>query len=120
MGIINISCNDLLISSKSFKIKKTNGKIGMLFVSVDWCGHCQNFKPIYKKFGEVTNNELNLFYLDGDTCRTTLKKMGIQGFPTIYHVNIDGTLEPYTEPRDLFSLTKEFCKRFRTGSICRI
>jgi len=118
MTVINISKKDLKFKDNKIVIK--NPKIGMLFIGVNWCSHCIQFKPIYQQFSELISNNYTLLYLDGDSAKEILPKLRIDGFPTIFNIHKDGTLEKYMEPRDLFSLTKEFCKRVRNGDICKM
>ena len=119
-NIIEITSKDIIFKGSVPLIKNTTGKMGMLLVSVKWCPHCVNFKPIYSQFADITSKDFVLFHLDGDSAKNILPKLGVEGFPTIFNITKNNTLSKYTEPRDLFNLTKEFCKRVRTGDICRV
>lgn len=57
----------------------SNSKI-MLFYA-DWCGHCQNFKPIWNSLMKKVNIEFEEYNADVHT--EEIKKYGIEGFPTI-------------------------------------
>jgi len=116
--IVELGPNDVIFRGKKVFIKNKTGKMGMLFVGAEWCGHCVSFKPIYEQFSKIVN-DFDLYHMDSEVCKSILSKMNVEGFPTIFNVSASGELERYYEPRDLFSLTKEFCKRVRTGDICK-
>lgn len=54
----------------------------------DWCGHCQNFKPVYNKFAESIMF-LNIAAIDIDLNRDLIERMNssgkveIKSFPTL-------------------------------------
>ncbi len=120
--VIDITSSDII--SKGLKVfvkNNTGGKMGMLFVGAKWCGHCVSFKPEYEKFASITGNDYVLYHLDEAVAgKTVLERMGIQGFPSLFTMAASGELTRYTSDRDLFTLTKEFCKRVRTGDVCKV
>lgn len=86
--------------------------IGCCLVYYERCGHCQNYKPTWKKICQnmngknVNGKQVKMFQCgdDGDqnVWRTVSKRYGVQGYPTIL-VKIGGKgarWQEYGGPRD--------------------
>ena len=56
------------------------GKIILFYA--DWCGHCQQFKPIWKKI-KTKMSEKVIFQEIDDENILEINKYGIQSYPTI-------------------------------------
>jgi protein disulfide isomerase family A protein 3 len=62
-----------------------------------WCGHCQQFKPIYEK---VAKTIPNMYMINDDAnpylaqeCKENGKPFEVTGYPTIVKVNSDLTIK---------------------------
>lgn len=107
--------------NKGGKIKLKNQGVGLLFIGVNWCGHCVAFKPIFQQFSEITKGQFNTYTADGDSLpKNLLKKLGVVGFPSLFLVSANGALTKYQGNRTLFDLTKLFCQYKSNSSICKI
>ena len=65
--------------------KKTGGnKIVVVYLfKADWCPHCQNFMPTWKKMKKKYEGQVEFKTLDSDKDTQEMKKHEIEGFPTI-------------------------------------
>ena len=54
----------------------------LILFYADWCGHCQQFKPIWK---EIKEKNLNINYIEynDEINANKINEFGVQGFPTI-------------------------------------
>ncbi len=74
------------------------GPEALIVVGVDWCGHCQSFKPELKKIESRLHPRV--YWVDGDK-DSRARKWGVDGYPTIlYHASAGG-LYKYDGPRNL-------------------
>ena len=80
----------------------------MLFYA-DWCGHCQNFKPIWEDI-KNTNLNINFKQFNEGVDVDEIKKYGIEGFPTII-LETDNGLHRFEESRTKSNLIK-FIKQY--------
>jgi len=55
----------------------------VLLFKAEWCGHCNNFKPTWKQLKNEFNKKFNFITYDHGNDQEMIKKMNIQGFPTI-------------------------------------
>ena len=80
----------------SNKIKKTNGKRGLLLIYAPWCGYCQMLAPEWKTFGEKYKNDFFIKSLNADNKSSgnnlIAEKIGVEGFPTIKVVDSNGNI----------------------------
>lgn len=61
---------------------KTNKSTLILFYA-DWCSHCQNFKPKWKKLVKSLEGIINTASVNGDTNQQMMQKYNVDKFPTI-------------------------------------
>ena len=91
-----------------------NGKKCYLLLYADWCGHCKNFKPVWKNIHSEMKNELGALNTimaqieekNINKINNKPKFMGdILGYPTIRVIDING-FEDYKGERDKESIKK--------------
>jgi len=102
----NVKLNEGLTDSKC---ESTNCEASRLKIFVaSWCGHCQDFKPIYEDElpalikSKKLNSELEI--IDSDKNPELITKYGVKGFPTIILELADGTKIPYNDGRTAKSI----------------
>ena len=59
---------------------------------VDWCGHCQRFKPVWNKLKRENTEDVNYVDVNCEKEKEVAQEEGIQGFPTIRLYDADGAL----------------------------
>ena len=59
---------------------------------VDWCGHCNRFKPVWNKLKRENTEDVNYVDVNCEKEKELAHKEGIQGFPTIRLYDADGNL----------------------------
>ena len=59
---------------------------------VDWCGHCNRFKPVWNKLKRENTEDVNYVDVNCEKEKELAHKEGIQGFPTIRLYDADGQL----------------------------
>ena len=59
---------------------------------VDWCGHCQRFKPVWNKLKKENTYDVNYVDVNCEKEKEVAQQEGIQGFPTIRLYDADGAL----------------------------
>lgn len=77
-----------------------------VYFYAEWCGHCQNFMPIWKALENmVPKNELNMVKIscveNQDYCN---KINSLKGYPTLYFVPTAGSAFMYRGDRSPESL----------------
>jgi thiol-disulfide isomerase/thioredoxin len=94
MKLLSIMLITITILVISFILKILSNKqesfteqlIQVDFIYADWCGHCTNFKPEWKKFEQsckgknITTSALNV---DDETNKAYISKNQVSSFPTI-------------------------------------
>jgi thiol-disulfide isomerase/thioredoxin len=71
----------------------------------NWCGYCKTFMPIWDELKtRINSEEYNIIKIESANSFVQRIK-GLQGFPTIYYIHVNKTLE-YDGDRDLESLLK--------------
>lgn len=94
------------LSESELRPAKNEVVMGLFYA--DWCPHCQNFKPEWKKVqdelnGKVMENGLTpkLVSVDCEANPDLAKKYEINGYPTIKVIKPDGSVEEFTDDRSL-------------------
>lgn len=68
------------------RIKK--GPITMILVYAPWCGHCQTYKPLYEKFENNPNRNIQIARVRDDMVdKANITNAKIEGYPSVILVN---------------------------------
>lgn len=59
---------------------------------VDWCGHCNRFKPIWNKLKKENTEDVDYVDINCEKEKELAHKEKIEGFPTIRLYDADGNL----------------------------
>ena len=78
----------------------------LYFFKANWCGHCNNFKPIWSQL-ENSNlkNKVEFITLDSEVNKNEMKKYNISGYPTIILKKEDKHIE-YEGERSINAIEK--------------
>jgi len=107
--------SDKLISSTSVKPNLTpaKGECVVALFYADWCPHCVNFKPHFKKAMSSLNGKtgkdgkkMRLEMVDCDADKNISKKYDVSGYPTVKLINDDGQQVEYGGERTYEGLRK--------------
>jgi thiol-disulfide isomerase/thioredoxin len=82
---------------------------GVFVVSVDWCKYCKRLEDVLAQAMSVA--AFDVFYLIADeniASRWKAKDLGAKTYPTLFKVNADGSLTPYSGPRDVPDIVENF------------
>ena len=87
-----------------------NGASELMFFSAEWCGHCQDFKPVWKNLvkemeKEPYKNNIILQNYDNEKDSEMFKKYNVTQFPTLILKKEDETTVEFEGSRDLETLT---------------
>jgi len=77
---LTVKNNKLAIENVS--INKLNNNSIMLF-KADWCPHCRNFMPEWKKLTNDISNVINCITYDSEKNKEEIENYNIDGFPSI-------------------------------------
>jgi len=105
--------------SEAFENDKPNLKVlsGEKVVALfyaDWCPHCVDFKPHYKKaMSELSGKKnkgktLRFVMVDCDKYKSLASENDVSGFPTVKIFNDDKTSDEYSGDRSYEGLTSYF------------
>ena len=98
--------------------EKTKECVLKLFY-VDWCGHCKNFKPIFKgELSTMINNEgipCKLEAINCDENKEAAVQYNIQGFPTLIYQGPNNDIVEYQGERTAKSIVS-FVKNMLNGN----
>lgn len=99
---------------KDFKgniVTKAKGTGGLVIFKADWCGHCQMTMPELEAVSRITGKDYPIFKVDSDTNRKSVKYFNIQGYPTIFYIDINGIVgEKYNDERVSVAFISNICK----------
>ena len=84
----------------------------IMYFYAEWCPHCKNFMPEWKKFKEqVAGQKINAVERScveyADYCSNVTS---LEGYPSIYFIPASGTPVEYTGPRNAKELLKFYKK----------
>lgn len=95
----------------SKKVENFNNDVSeLMFFSAEWCGHCQDFKPVWKNLvkemeKEPYKNKIILQNYDNEKDSEMFKKYNVTQFPTLILKKEDETTVEFEGSRDLKTLT---------------
>ena len=95
----------------SKKVENFNNDVSeLMFFSAEWCGHCQDFKPVWKNLvkemeKEPYKNKIILQNYDNEKDSEMFKKYNVTQFPTLILKKEDGTTVEFEGSRDVETLT---------------
>jgi thiol-disulfide isomerase/thioredoxin len=107
--------SDTLIDSTSVKpnLSPAKGECVVALFYADWCPHCVNFKPHYKKAMADLNGKpgkdgkkLRLEMVDCDADKNISKKYDVSGYPTVKLIKDNGQQVEYGGERTYEGLRK--------------
>ena len=93
------------------KVEKfDNGVSELMFFSAEWCGHCKDFKPVWKNLvremeKEPYKNNIILQNYDNEEDSKMFKKYNVTQFPTLILKKENGTTVEFDGNRDVKTLT---------------
>jgi len=75
------------------------GPVTFILVHADWCGPCQNYKPIWGELEKAPGRNANMAMVHHDMVENspTLKKAKIPGYPSVLKVHSNGSIEEFKE-----------------------
>ena len=100
----------LIYKQKYLNLKKIENKLmtgggdkpELYLFKAEWCGHCTRFKPIWKDL-QSNYNEIKYNEYDADIDKNIMKKLNIQGYPTIM-IKHNNKMIQYSGDRDKSSI----------------
>lgn len=109
--LVLILCVYLYKEHVSKKVENFNNDVSeLMFFSAEWCGHCQDFKPVWKNLvkemeKEPYKNKIILQNYDNEEDSEIFKKYNVTQFPTLILKKEDETTVEFEGSRDLKTLT---------------
>lgn len=99
------------LSESDLRPAKNEVTLGLFYA--DWCPHCQNFKPEWKKAQDELNGKsvgsglkAKLVSVDCEANPDLAKKYEVNGYPTIKLIKSDGSFEEFSDDRSLSGIKK--------------
>lgn len=83
-----------------------NGMVKVIFFHADWCGHCQDFKPEWRKFKQAVKENTNyegkvmLKEYNSDKDKEVFAKYNVKAFPHIILETTDGHIREFKGGRN--------------------
>lgn len=91
------------LNLKKQKMNQNGGgdnKIELILVKTTWCGYCKRFLPVWNTLKEQYENKFNFTMYDGDTDKSKIKHLKVDGYPTIL-IKKNNTIRNYNGPREM-------------------
>jgi thiol-disulfide isomerase/thioredoxin len=112
-----LTCADFE-DEEPWKLKEPQCAIVLFYA--DWCGHCNNLKPVYAKFSDAAQF-IEIAAVDTDANKALMEKisdkLNITGFPTLIKYS-NGEPVGELEARDYAGLMKGAMELCNTGCRC--
>ena len=79
----------------SLSKQSNQSKPDVYLFKAEWCGHCKNFKPEWKKImaDNALSKKVNFITIDSEKNKNDIAKWQIKGFPTIILKKNDKLIE---------------------------
>lgn len=105
MLIVNVNSDTQL--QRYNRLIKTVPSIVLFYA--DWCGHCNNFKPEWKKFERLAKqqhhaNDFMIARVNDNYIRQIEGHSKVDGYPTVYHLINGKHNKSFSNSRDLKGL----------------
>ena len=81
----------------------------LMYVNVEWCGHCKAAKPVMNKVATVLGSVVPVFSVDGDERKDIAKALGVSSYPTIIYIDEAGKRFEYQGDRTVDALSSFVC-----------
>lgn len=88
---------------------------GLLYINVEWCGHCRRARPILEKVSDMVGTTVPVISVDGDANKSLLKKLKVNSFPTILYVDPAGHFKKFNGERTVENLVGFICENGSKG-----
>jgi len=99
--------------------KNILGNYGLLKCYAPWCPHCKNLINILMFLANgLKKNNFKITSVNSENS-TICDKLGIKGFPTLFLINLDGTLKKFNGDRSIENILAEICKHTNSKTCCR-
>tara|TARA_B100001093_G_C26698189_1_gene957854 strand:- start:667 stop:1173 length:507 start_codon:yes stop_codon:yes gene_type:complete len=88
-----IKKNNKVILKNKKKFQKYKGKIGLLKVYAEWCGHCHTVKDVIEEISKILHKDkITIFVIDFANIPLNrqdkfVKTTGVNSFPSFFKVN---------------------------------
>ena len=108
------NANDSSSSTSPPNLDVNKGEKVVAIFYADWCPHCVDFKPHYKKaMSELSGKKnkgktLRFVMVDCDKYKSLASENDVSGFPTVKILNDDKTSDEYSGDRSYEGLTSYF------------
>jgi thiol-disulfide isomerase/thioredoxin len=75
----------------------SSGPMTFVLIYADWCGHCQRYKPMWKRLTQTPGRIANMAAVRDDMFKQVpaIKNAKIQGYPSVIKVSPNGSIEKY-------------------------
>jgi protein disulfide-isomerase-like protein len=73
---------DLKKLESKLQMKGGSDKPSLVLFKADWCGHCNNFKPVWNNL-KTNYKNINYQEFDADKDKQVMKTFKISGYPTL-------------------------------------
>lgn len=84
----------------------------LLFIHVEWCGHCRRARPILEDLSDRLGKSLPVIAIDGDKHKRMIASNlgGVSSYPTILYMNTIGQVTKFEGERSVRSLLDFVCE----------
>jgi len=84
----------------------------LVFVGVEWCGHCRRAKPLMEQLATRLGKSLPVIHVDGDAHKEFITQhLGeVRSYPTIMYINTLGQVTRFEDERSFDSLLAFVCR----------
>jgi thiol-disulfide isomerase/thioredoxin len=84
------------------------GRPCLVFVHVEWCGHCRSAKPVMQRVADILGSVVPVYSVDADERPDLARAWNVAGFPTILFAK-DGEVYRYDGRRTHDAISSFVC-----------
>ena len=100
--------------------KNIVGHYGLLKCYAPWCPHCKDLiNPLMFLANGLKKEGFKIVSVNSEKTQNICNNIGVQGFPTLFLINPDGTLKDYNSDRSIEGILSEICKHTNSETCCR-